>query len=138
MPVQIWTEIFYYHRNPQRELCALLFFVCFVWFCLVWFCFYFVFHSAIPNSVIVYRFFCSVVCRFDRWSCLLSCFNLFFSLLLLLFECVVGKINYHISFVICLIRFADEPQVKFQKQGQCTLMPINTERMPLEFFNYPF
>ena len=51
------------------------------------------------------------------------------------FECVVGQINYYISFVIGLIRFADEPGVQFQNQGQCTLMPINTERMPLEFFN---
>ena len=45
-------------------------------FLFVLFCF--VFNSAIPNSVIVYRFFCSIVCRFDGPSRLLSCFNLFF------------------------------------------------------------
>ena len=45
---------------------------------------------------------------------------------------MVGQINDYISFVISFIRFMDKPEVKFQNQGLCTLIPINTENMPLE------
>ncbi len=83
-------------------------------------------------QVTVCCLYCSIVWRWRQ--VVVNCF--FFSLLLLLFKCVVGQINYYISFVIGLIRFTDEPKVIFQNQGQCTLMPINSERMPLEFFNH--
>ena len=90
--------------------------------------------------------------KVSRWSCtvsfvllfvvrrptrrLLNSFYACFSFSLAVFQCVVGQINYYISFVITLIRFMDKPEVIFQNQGKCTLMPDNTERMPLEFFNY--
>ena len=43
-------------------------------------------------------------------------YHTFFCFSLALFQCVVGQINYYIPFVIGLIRFAVEPEVKFQNQ----------------------
>ena len=104
--------------------------VIFVLFCFV---FFFKLSNASQWSCNVYFVLLFVIQRPTR---LLNSFYTCFSFSLAVFQCVVGQINYYISFVISLIRFTDKPEVIFQNQGKCTLMPDNTERMPLEFFNY--
>ena len=80
-------------------------------------------------------FYCLSVRRPTR---LMNSFQSCFSLSLALFQCVVGQINNYISFAISLIRFMDKPEVKFQNQGQCTQIAINTETYVVGIFGLSF